>query len=892
MFALMDARPGPPVTDPARWERVKEIFQAVFDRLPNEREAFLRQACGGDVQLEGEVERLLQAHGRAEGFLAQPAGNLREPFPPEEDDTTRPAKIGPYRILRTLGSGGMGTVYLAERDEPGLHRTVAIKLVRHGMEAEFVLRRFHTERQILASLEHPGVARLYDGGSTEDGLPYFVMEYVEGENLFAYCEARRLSVTERLQLFRRVCGAVQYAHQNLVVHRDLKPWNILVTAEENPKLLDFGIGKLLQPRQAGDGAEETATLQRLMTADYASPEQVRGERVTTASDVYALGVVLYELLTGQRPYRLTSRRPEEVARAVCEEEPIRPSRRVTTGGGETVKPEATGRDRRGDRRRLRQDLKGDLDSIVLKALRKEPEKRYASVEVLSDDVTSFLDGRPVRARRGTFAYRTGKFVRRHRISVAAAALVAVLLVAALVTTLRQARIARDERAAAQRHLGEVRELTNAFLFEFHDAIRDLPGSTPARELVVRRALEYLEKLSRARSADPGLSRELAEAYQRISKVQGGLFGSHLGDTAGAKRSLEKALAIRRLLARSEPASREERVALAATELDLAQVLVVAGEARGAVESSRRATAIFRSLAAAHPEDRALAAGLARAERYLGMALSAEGDIAGAAGALRSAVRAFDRLSAAGSSRDYRRELAISHQILIHVLPGTENTTATESYRAAVEIQEALILGDPGNAALHRELSYTQFDMGFFRERRKDFPGALEAYGKAVRILESLASGDPRNAEARLLLGAAYNSLGYAQARTGVLTAAAANLSRSLGLLEPLASSDPTNVPVKVALARLYDSFGTAAETEAQQSGLGQRIRLEEAREWYSRSERTYAALRERGRLSGRGVLELDAVAAKLSALDRLLSRTEPATNSKGGSVAAEVSSKR
>jgi len=388
---------------PERWREVKDLFDRAVDRPESERAAFLDTERRRDAELAAEVARLLDAHAAAGEFLERPAiDHVRATAPPAET----PDRIGPWEIERELGHGGMGTVYLASRSVDGFRQTVALKVVRRGMDTEFVLQRFRGERRILAGLDHPGIARLLDGGSTEGGAPYFVMEYIDGRHLLEEARARDLPVRERLRIFLEVCDAVAYAHRHLVVHRDIKPSNVLVTAEGVPKLLDFGLAKLVRPDGEGaDGRTETAL--RLLTPDYASPEQVRGEPVTTATDIYSLGVVLYELLTGKRPYRVTGRSAEAIARAVCEEEPARPSAAAAA-------------------------LRGDLDNVVLMALRKEPERRYASVEQFAEDIRRHLDGRPVAARKDTLAYRTGKFIGRHKTSVAVSAAAVLLLAGASV----------------------------------------------------------------------------------------------------------------------------------------------------------------------------------------------------------------------------------------------------------------------------------------------------------------------------------------------------------------------------------------------------------------------------------------------------------------------------
>lgn len=460
-------------------------------------------------------------------------------------DIDRGCRIGPYRLSRELGRGGMGTVYLGVRDDDAFQKRVAIKILERGMDTDAIVRRFRNERQILAGLEHPCIAGLLDGGSTPEGLPYFAMEYIEGQAIVDYCESRQLDTTARVKLFQSVCAAVQYAHQNLIVHRDIKPANVLVTTDGTPKLLDFGIAKLLDPELWGQTLAPTAAGLQLMTPEYASPEQVRGDAVTTATDVYSLGVLLYELLTGRLPYRLTSRAPADIVRAVCESVPMRPSTAVTQLAGvdpnvesppsdgrpDTSSPRS-GRERpRPDTDRLRRRLAGDLDNIVLKALSKEPSRRYASVDQFSEDLRRHLAGLPVIARKDTLGYRTAKFVRRNRAAVAAGAMTFAALIAGIVGTTWQARAAQRERLIAEQRFGDVRQLANSLLFEVHDAVRDLPGSTPARQLLVSKGLEYLDKLSRDAGDHPELQRELASAYLKVGDVQGRPFNPNLGDTS-------------------------------------------------------------------------------------------------------------------------------------------------------------------------------------------------------------------------------------------------------------------------------------------------------------------------------------------------------------------------
>jgi len=446
---------------PERWQQIKELFYAALELPPGERDTFLRTACGSDPALHAELAKLFASHAQAESFIEAPALQPVTEIIAEREASPVGQRIGPYQILRELGQGGMGAVYLAARADQQYQKQVAIKLVRRGLDHHFIVQRFLSERQILANLDHPNIARLIDGGTTEDGRPYLVMDYIEGLPIDRYCNERRLSTAERLKLFRAICSAVQYAHQNLVIHRDIKPSNILVTTDGTAKLLDFGIAKLLAPEPAAQNQEQTATALRLMTPEYASPEQVRGETITTSSDIYSLGVLLYKLLTGHLPYRRKLQLPHEIERAICEEQPEKPCTAASLpdcglriadcglpSGQSSSNPQSAIRN--PQLKRLRRELSGDLDNIVLKALRKEPQRRYASVEQFSEDLRRHLAGLPVSARQDTLSYRTGKFIKRHKAGVAAAALVVFSLIGGLIATVWQSRIAAEQRDRARR----------------------------------------------------------------------------------------------------------------------------------------------------------------------------------------------------------------------------------------------------------------------------------------------------------------------------------------------------------------------------------------------------------------------------------------------------------
>jgi eukaryotic-like serine/threonine-protein kinase len=462
-----------------RWDQIQEIFGTAVELERSARASYLADACRGDSALRYEVESLLDSYESDPGYLEISAASLAG-LPSDihnlmdDDDAMLGAHVGVYHIIERIGSGGMGSVYLAERDDAQFRQRVALKLVKRGMDSEEIIRRFRSERQIVATLDHPNIARLLDGGITADGRPYFVMEYVEGGvPIDRYCDAKGATIAERLELFRTITAAVHYAHQNLVIHRDLKPANLLVSESGALKLLDFGIAKPLDPGGLGVTAAMTRTEIRLLTPEYASPEQIRGEQITTVSDVYALGVLLYELLTGHRPYRLKSRMVSEIEKVICDEDPERPSsviRRVEEayaqdGSTTMVTPEFVASTRGSRIERLRRELDGDLDNIVLKAMHKDPQRRYASAQALGDDVQRYLAGEPVTARRDSVAYRAGKFVLRHKLGVTAASLLFTSISGfGVMMAVQSARIARQskeitrERDKAEQVVAFLKEL--------------------------------------------------------------------------------------------------------------------------------------------------------------------------------------------------------------------------------------------------------------------------------------------------------------------------------------------------------------------------------------------------------------------------------------------------
>jgi eukaryotic-like serine/threonine-protein kinase len=771
---------------PERWRLAEDLFYRALETPDAEREAWLQRECGSDDELRQQVIGLLASDAQAGENIS---GSVKSAV---LDLDAKPAvrQVGPYELLRELGRGGMGTVYLAKRTDDVYHKEVAIKLVTPGMDTDFLLARFKRERQVLASLEHPNIARLLDGGTAQGGEPYFVMEYIPGVPITQYCEAKNLTIRQRLELFLPVCAAVTYAHSRFVVHRDLKPGNILVEENGTPRLLDFGICKLLlsNPMEPADTMTQGMGM---MTPDYASPEQVRGEPITVSSDTYSLGAVLYELLTGTRPHKIGKYTPVELERAICETPTVRPSS-------------------------VRSDLRGDLDNILMRALAKESARRYPTVEQFAEDIRRFLDNRPVVAAADSPSYRIGKFIDRHRRLVLATSLVVVTLAAGLIYAERQRRL-------AEQRLQEVRQLANRFVFDVHDAIKDLPGSTNARKLIVSTALEYLERLSADAKGDAGLARDLAGGWLRIGNVQGWVLGSNLGDTQGAERSFLRAqeladvagesaatIAIEAIRHRGDVAHYTSKLPVAQTHYDeaarRARKLLEAGGDRPtlallasielassrnqrlldkipeSLESATQAERVYRSLMMAEPDKVEWKTSHSSSSAGMGMALARLGKLAEAKERYLASVHTLQQVvQAEPNNSNTQRELMLawSHVGDVEGSPSLPNLGHRENAQAAfgemIRIAESLLRKDPDD---QRALG----DLGVARMRQAmvtDGPLRLTRLRDTMAVFDKALAANPRNNFLRLNHAFVLRHYGEALDKMGQSAAANAAWQKAL-----------------------------------------------------------------------------------------------------------------
>lgn len=732
-----------------RWQRVKDVLAAVDDLPPAERESALDELCHGDAELRWEVDSLLAQEDRLD-LLSEPV-KLPPWFGAE------PRQAGPYRIERLLGAGGMGAVYLATRADEVFEKRVAVKVIQ-WVGGNRLDRRFRTERQILATLEHPVIARLLDGGTLEDGRPYLVMEYVEGLRVDEYVDQNQLEVADILQLFLKICAGVQYAHQNFVVHRDLKPGNILITADGEPRLLDFGIARLLT-RAVDGAAEETRPFERLLTPASASPEQLAGGAVTTASDVYSLGLLLYRLLTGVSPYAGVRNFRTDPNAVVLHYDPPLASK------APGVAPQ-----------RARQ-LGGDLEMILAKALEKEVPRRYQTVKELAAEIERYCDGRPIKARANSHIYVVRRFVRRNRLAVTAAVLLTASLAGGLAGTLVYARRAEREKELAIQRLDTVRNISESLLFEFNDSIRDLPGATPARALIVRRALEYLDQVAADDGADPAVQRDLAAAYVRIGNLLSGERGPHIGGPDAmnnAVKGYERALAIRRRLVEKHPDDAALRGELLESLFALSYARGEQGRLNEAIELQKERLRVIE----AAPQN-----GTFNLQYSLGATSTALSEMYRSLGdheqALSFAQRALDQREAMvkqypGNARA-ERALGLSFDMVGYALASQQRyAESAQNFEQALARFSALAKPGSASSDMQRNVEIAEMNLCEMLARSGSAAQAMPHCRHALEMAQTMRSADPENVQTREDLGSAFATMGFAAHQLGERKAALAS----------------------------------------------------------------------------------------------------------------------
>lgn len=751
-----------------RWEQIEAVFQAAVECDPLTRSRLLDDSCGADRDLRLEVDALLNSLDKSENFLFEGIQREAECLTATHTAEAIGRRVGLYRLTALLGRGGMGAVYLAARDDDAYQKQVAIKLIRRGMDTDDVLRRFRIERQILAQLDHPNIARLVDGGATEDGLPYLVMEYVEGSPITEFCKLRAYSLPEKLKLFRAVCDAVQYAHAHLVVHLDLKPQNILVSPQGIPKLLDFGVAKLLTE----DGPARTVAAMRMLTPHYASPEQVEGAPVTTAADVYSLGILLYEIVTNSAPYRLTGLSSSAIEQAIREQIPRPPSELALTPG--------------------------ELDTIVLKAIQKEPGRRYISVEQFGEDIRRYLEGLPVIARRDTVIYRASKFIRRNRWAVAGASIAAIGLIAGIVLANVQAR-------RAERRFEQVQGLTNLVIHDLGRDLQSIPGTLSIQQRLVPKTLATLEALVRDSGDNPSLRADLAMGYYRMANIQYSLDKPNTAEIEAATDNLRRALALLEPLLAKDAGNCLLRGDLGRVYLQLGWCLRGMGEYEEALAAHLKAQPLLKSAepfsepnwpkfpSALNRYD--IAASLTSLGRFrealtfLPNAALGNKEI-GMVGVLKGQ---GDLHAAAKRAQELRnpKQFAGFAQLILGDLLGNplqlnlgDPVAGIRLVRAAVELRERYAASDSMNVFARLNTSPALLSLAEFT-RESEPQQSVDAYLKAIAIEDEQLKVSPHNRDARRAIARARAEMALPLSklgRTGEAEAslqAAANLERKL-----------------------------------------------------------------------------------------------------------------
>ncbi len=827
-----------------RWEMVSGILLDCLEVDISERRVYL-DSLGLEHGVRTEVESLLAIEDGAESLMNFSAIELSEGYFDESptENAVAGQTFGAYMVIREIGSGGMGAVYLAERADGKFEQKVALKLLKREMNTAALRRRFQQERQILASLEHENIARLMDAGSTDDNVPFIAMEYIEGLPINEYCNRNNLDIVHRLDLFREVCLAVDFAHRNLVVHRDLKPSNILVNESGTPKLLDFGISKILSTDLSGEGSN-TITKLGVMTPGYASPEQLRSESVSTATDIYSLGVILFELLSGHRPFETKENDLKEIYSAIIDSEPPLPS--VMAASDSNRNPYAADADQTLDynadvanrgqapnrdqietkaNRTLQTNaqssqlsssqLRGDLDNIILMALRKEPERRYSSVEKFSEDLKRHLQGLPVTARPNTFSYRAEKFIKRNKVGAIAGGLIVLAIIGGLIATLWQASIAQAERAKAEGRFNDVRNLANSFLFSLSPKIEKLPGSIEARQELVTLALEYLDSLSQEAGDDLELQRELATAYAKVGDVQGNPNNANIGDVRNAIKSYEKALGIRQKLFEKEPESLTLMNELADIYIRIADLQTQIGNRDERKPLLQKSFVLLEKILEREPANFEARKNLAIYFSRQGMVLFEEAKYADSVTYNERASDIYEKLKIEGGDDPQILENYANTFMGIGLGQGWNNDLqgGDENLQKSVELLSSLAEKYPNDTNIKFSLMFAYYVLAQNTTDLGDVPKTKMEYEKALAIGQNSIKADPQNIRAKRQLAMTMNNL------AGVVNSGEL-YSSALELMQEVRKADPNNphIAYQTALV-IFHSAEDALEKKNYESSI-------------------------------------------------------------------------
>ncbi len=806
------------------WPKIKEILNDALEIVPEKRAAFLdsRNISG---EMRREIESLISFEAKADEMMGMSAVEFSKDFVDVCESSLVGKEIGVYRIIGELGRGGMGSVYLAERNDNKFEQRVALKLLKREMNTAELRRHFEQEREILASLNHPNIALLLDAGTTDDNIPFIAMEYIDGTPIDEFCNSNELGIKQRLELFRTVCSAVDHAHRNLVVHRDLKPSNVLVNKEGIPKLLDFGISKILS---AGYNDLENATITRLgvMTPSYASPEQLSKKGVSTSTDVYSLGVMLYELLSGHRPFENAEHDLHKIYEAVMHKDPQPPSQLVSKPGllsEEQTKPHSvvediTQKDANATMKSNNADtkkhtisisaaaLRGDLDNIILKAIRKEPERRYLSAQNFSKDIGRYLKGLPIEARPNTFSYRAEKFIKRNKLSVGSAAIIAIAVSGGIGATLWQANVAHKERVRAEKRFSDVRKLANSYLFDVYPEVENLEGSLKAREKILSVALEYLDSLAAESSDDLDLQADLAKAYEKVGDVQGAINTPTNADMKGGLESYAKARKLREEILMAAPKDPDAKNDLAQNYYVTARTLWWANDTPGAEEYFEKALKLRQELHAEHPENVKLQDRLAVVYMDYGAVPAYNKQIEKAKPLFENAKELIlDLMAREPENGQFKKTYArfLRSYSEVKVSEG-DYDGSLDDLEIATKLTEELIAATPNNYILNRTMWITQTHICETFIEKGDGVKAVPICLKSIDFNKNTLEKEPNDTAAEADLAVSYFNLARAYRLSGEHVKAIEQARSALSLMEKLNQQTPDTNDY-ISAAAVYES---------------------------------------------------------------------------------------